>query len=498
MKRYVAIVFPNLLTDWLAIRKPALKEQVFVFTANVRGRVVITAASRAAEAQGIFADTALADAKAIVPEVQVFDDQIGLSEKLLTRICKWSIRFTPIVAIDLPNGLLLDASGCTHLWGGEKGYLQMILKRLRESGYHCRAALADTIGTAWAIARYGKASSIISPNQQYNALLNLPPSALRVDQLIIQRLHKLGLTQIGKFIQMPRSVLRRRFGEELLLKLGQALGTEEEAIKPLVVVLPYEERLPCLEPIRTKPAIEMAITKLLEMLCLRLSQEGLGIRSATLKGYRIDGRLTQVQIGTNQPSHHIAHLFKLFELKVATIEPALGIELFVLTASKVEPVEQHQEKLWAGKPGLADQSLAQLLDRLAGKIGPQAIRRYLPQAHHWPERSLRPALSLDEQTEAYWQNANPRPMEMLNRPELVQVTAPIPDYPPMNFRYKDELHLVKKADGPERIEREWWLEKGEHRDYYVLEDEKGRRYWVFRSGHYHEEKSQWFLHGFFA
>ena len=164
----------------------------------------------------------------------------------------------------------------------------------------------------------------------------------------------------------------------------------------------------------------------------------------------------------------------------------------------MEAVVIHQEKLWSGKPGLADQGLAQLLDRLAGKIGPQAIRRYLPAAHYWPERSLRPAISLEEQAETYWQNTNPRPIEMLSRPEPVQVTAPIPGYPPMNFRYKDELHLVKKADGPERIEREWWLEKGEHRDYYILEDEKGRRYWVFRSGHCNEQRSEWFLHGFFA
>jgi len=498
MKRYVAIWFPNLLTDWLAIRKPELKAQVFVFTLPVHGRVIITAASVAAEQQGIVAGKVLADAKAIVPDVQVFDEQAELAKKLLCRIGKWCIRFTPIVGLDLPNGLFLDVSGCTHLWGGEKGYLQSLLKRLREAGYHCRAAIADTMGTAWAIARYGTVTPLIAPNQQYNALLALPPMALRLEEATVQRLHKLGLDKIGKFIQMPRSVLRRRFGEALLLKLGQALGAEEEAITPLVLVPAYEERLPCLEPIRTKTAIEIAITKLLELLCLRLSTEGLGLRHAVLKGYRLDGKLTQVQIGTNQPSHLVPHLFKLFELKVASIAPGLGIELLVLTATKVEPVLIHQEKLWNGKPGLEDQSLAQLLDRLAGKIGPQAIRRYLPQAQYWPERSLRPAVSLNEQSEAIWQSANPRPIELLNKPEPIQVTAPIPDYPPLNFRYQDELHLIKKADGPERIEREWWLERGEHRDYYVLEDEKGNRYWVFRSGHYQERNSRWFIHGFFA
>jgi protein ImuB len=69
----------------------------------------------------------------------------------------------------------------------------------------------------------------------------------------------------------------------------------------------------------------------------------------------------------------------------------------------------------------------------------------------------------------------------------------------MLFRYKGRLHQINKADGPERIEREWWLEEGEYRDYYQVEDAEGRRYWIFRAGDYAEKKSiQWFLCGFFA
>ncbi|TDG36513.1 DNA polymerase Y family protein [Pedobacter changchengzhani] len=498
MKRMVSIWFPNLLSDWLATRKPELKGEVFVFTKPERGRIIVTASSKEAEKQGIFCGAILADAKAIVPNIQCFDDEANLNKKLLTRIAKWAIRYSPFVAIDLPEGIILDSSGCSHLWGGEEKYLQHILAKLNESGYGCRAALSDTIGTSWAIARFGKKLPIIAPNEQYNALLNLPPIALRLETNSYQRLYKLGLDKIGKFIQMPRSVLRRRFGEGMLLKLAQALGTEEETVKPIIIIQPYEERLACLEPIRTKTAIEIAIEKLLENLCNRLASDGLGMRSAELKGYRLDGKVTLTKIGTNQPSHNIKHLFKLFQLRIDQIEPALGIELFMLTAIKTEAMLVQQEKLWGGKPGLADQNIAQLLDRLAGKIGPQAIKRYIPQAHYWPERSLRTAVSLEEKSECSWQKVNPRPMEMLKNPEPVQVTAPIPDYPPMNFRYKDELHLIKKADGPERIEREWWIEKGEHRDYYIVEDEKGRRYWIFRSGHYSEEKSNWFIHGFFA
>jgi protein ImuB len=98
-----------------------------------------------------------------------------------------------------------------------------------------------------------------------------------------------------------------------------------------------------------------------------------------------------------------------------------------------------------------------------------------------------------------WCSDRPRPICLLSKPESIEVTALIPDSPPMLFIYKGKIHQIKKADGPERIEREWWLEKGEHRDYYMVEDDEGKRYWLFRLGHYSDNKShQWFIHGFFA
>ena len=91
-----------------------------------------------------------------------------------------------------------------------------------------------------------------------------------------------------------------------------------------------------------------------------------------------------------------------------------------------------------------------------------------------------------------------RPLQLLAIPEKIEVTAPIPDYPPMLFRHKGKLHTIIKADGPERMEQEWWIAGGRHRDYYYVEDEEGKRYWLFRSGHYETDKHRWFIHGFFA
>jgi len=497
-KRYLYIWFPYLLTDWISVKRPAVKNTCFVFTAPIHGRITITSVNAIAQQQGITKGMALADARAVVPDIGVFDEKPDRVKKLLKKLGEWSIRFAPIVAIDGNDGILLETSGCAHLWGGEASYLAAILDKLNILGYTCKGAISCTIGTSWAIARFGKNCLIVPPQKEPEFLLQLPPQALRLEVIVVERLQKLGLNTINKFIQMPKSVLRRRFGSGILLRLGQALGTEDETITPIVVVPPYEERLSCLEPIRTAPGIEIAIKKLLEMLCSRLNTEGLGVRNALLKCYRVDGKIVKAEIGTSRSTSKTEHLLKLFALKIPGIEPKLGIELFTLEATKVELVNLFQEKLWNGSPGLQDKNLAELLDRIAGKLPGASIRRYLPQAHYWPERSIRPSISLAEPSQMQWRNDRPRPIQLLNKPEAIDVTAPIPDYPPMNFRYKGKLHLVNKADGPERIEREWWIDSGEHRDYYIIEDEKGKRYWLFRSGHYGQESTQWFIHGFFA
>ncbi len=499
-KRFVSIWFRHLLTDWQTRRQPELKTQPFVFAVKDHGRMIITATNALAEEHDIAPGNAVADAKAIVPDLISFDDIPGKTDKLLAALGEWCIRYSPFIAADAPDGLLMDASGCAHLWGGELEYVKEICGRLGAIGYDVRAAMADTPGAAWAMARYGQGSLIVPPGLQYEALLPLPPSGLRLEQATLQKLVKLGLYQIKSFINMPRSVLRRRFGYELIDRLAQALGNEEETILPMHPVMPYVERLPCPEPIRTATGIEIAIKRLLDALCERLRTEGNGLRTAILKSYRIDGKLLQTSVATNRATHHVDHIYKLFELKIATIEPALGIELFVLDAPKVEEVVTEQETLWTSEAcGLEDIELAELLDRIAGKLGWGGIRRYLPQEHYWPERAIKQAVSIAEALQTEWRVNKPRPVELLPEPEPIQVSSVLPDYPPMLFIHKGELHKIARADGPERIEREWWLDAGEHRDYYVVEDAHGQRFWLFRSGHYQGTQTmQWFLHGYFA
>ncbi|WP_439559027.1 Y-family DNA polymerase [Dyadobacter sp.] len=499
MKRYVAIWFRHLLTDRMLRSQPELAGKAFVLSMKVRNRVQVMAASRQAEKLGIEKGMVLADARAVLPELLVMDYKPDDDQKLLFALAEWMIRYSPLVAVDGQDGLILDATGCAHLWGGEAGYLKDMATRLKNLGYDVKTAMADTIGVAWAIARYSNAFPIIKPTQQLNAILNLPPGALRFEMHVVEKMYKLGLTRVRSFISMPRPVLRRRFGQTTLDQIDQALGHIQEAFQPVVPVDPYQERLPSLEPIRTAKGIEIALEKLLEKLCKRLVADKVGVRQALLKCFRIDGEMEKISIGTNAPSCSASHLFKLFDQKINEIEPDLGIELFVLEATTVEPLFDTQEQLWNIGAGSNMVLVAELLDRLVARAGNDIVHRYLPAEHYWPERSIVDAPSLSAKPATEWRSDLIRPMQMLAVPEKIQVTAPVPDYPPMLFQYKGAVHKIRRADGPDRVEQEWWLSKGLHRDYYSLEDEEGRRYWVFRLGHYEEGKDpEWFIHGFFA
>jgi protein ImuB len=498
-KRFVTIWFRHLKTDWFSVHQPSLSSIPFVLSVPDHGRKVITAVNEWALIKGIEPGMVVADARAIFPSLEVLDDDPALSEKLLKVISEWCIRYTDIVAADPPDGIIMDVTGCAHLWGGESKYISDIYQKLKNRGYKIRATLADSIGTAWAVAHYGDNLAIVEIGKNLESLLSLTPSALRLELNITDRLHKLGLHQIRHFINMPRSALRRRFGKELILRLDQALGNEEEPIISIQPIEPWRERLPCLEPIVTATGIEIALQRLLDTICVRMEQEGMGFRKAVFTGFRIDGKMEKIEIGTHRATHNAKHLYKLFEDKISTIEPGPGIELFMIEALKAEITSPHQEKLWDTICGLKDPGLSEMMDRLTNRFGNAPIRRFLPSEHYLPEKSFKESVSLDETSGTPWMTGRPRPLQILSKPERIEVTAPIPDYPPMLFRYLGKLHKIKKADGPERIEQEWWIQDGPHRDYYAVEDEEGQRYWLFRSGHYQEnEKPKWFIHGFFA
>ncbi|MCH5720731.1 Y-family DNA polymerase [Niabella hibiscisoli] len=181
-KRYAAIWFPCLLANRKVRQDPALAHTDFVIAAPAHGKMVVKAISPGARAKGIRTDMVVADCKTILPELEVFKWEENSAHQLLKTLGEWCIRFSPVVAIDLPDGLLIETTGCTHLWGGEEAYLQDIVQKFSRMGYQVRVAIAGTIGTAWGIARHSTSTFIVPPQQEKMALQSLPSAALRLEE----------------------------------------------------------------------------------------------------------------------------------------------------------------------------------------------------------------------------------------------------------------------------------------------------------------------------
>jgi len=498
-KRFVSIWFKYLLTDREAIRHHSLREVSVAFTEPDRGRMLVMAMNVHAEQCGVKPGMAAADARVIAPGIRLFDSKPGRNITFLKGLAEWCLRYTPLVMVDPPDGLLLDVTGCTHLKGGEAEFLKDLVSRLRTIGYTVRPGMADTIGCAWAVARCAGTGLIVPPGGQRNALMPLPPASLRLGDDILVKLNQLGFYQVGSFIHLPKSVLKRRFGGNMVLRLYQALGQEAEFLLPLKEPVPYSERIALLEPVRTRPAIENAVHTVIDQLCKRLYGEGLGLRSATLTYLRIDGKSFQLIIGTNHPSQRTDHIFKLFALQFDQIAPALGIELFIIDAIQTEPASDKQSLIWNGKPAADSEQVAELLDNVGARVGNVNIHRYLPQEHHLPERAAAPTANLSDIPESDWPEDLTRPMQLLAPPEPIEAMALTPDYAPRQFIYRGQRHIIVNADGPERISHEWWVEDGGYRDYYVAEDEEGMRYWLFGTPNdLSGQTRRWFIHGYFA
>jgi protein ImuB len=496
MPRFVVIHLRYFKTDWHACRQPALATLPFVLYNFQRGKMVVTAANQAAEAYGIAQGSLVADAKALQPQLRCIEETPNFFAPKLAAFAAWCIGYAPVVALQAPLGVVLDATGCAHLWGGEQAYLRHLSQRLLGLGYSSSMAIADTIGAAWALAHFKTGITITPSCQQASALATLPPAALRLEAATAERLHKLGFNTIQQLLQIPASALNRRFGAPLLRQIQLALGYINEHINPVDPPPQYQERLPCLEPISTAKGIGMALQRLLNTLCKRLSDAQTGLRTAIFKGFRIDGAVETIALRVTVATNNPAHLQRLFELKIPGMMPAGGIELFTIEAQDLGPAKAEQGLIWHKIGELTHPDTTALVDQLATKIGFNRIARYLPQAFFIPEMAQKNGPNLDQNPEMEWPNGGNRPVLLLPKPKPIAASGAAPQSAPTLFNIDQHTHRVVKSDGPERLCTPWWRAEAQQRDYYHVEDENGSRYWLFKQSCPRGE--QWFLHGYCA
>ena len=501
------------------------------------GTVRLAAVTLAAGKAGLFPGQTLADARALSPDVTVLDHDPDGDMTALDMLADWCGRYTPWTAASglEPGGaagLWLDVSGCAHLFGGEAALLADLTGRLARVGYTARAGLADTTGAAWAAARFGtpaKASEVImAPGKHPEILARMPVAALRLPPDTLDSFERLGLRRIADLAALPRAGLARRFGELPGRRLDQAFGRVDEPISPRAPAPVWRLRTAFPEALGREEDIAAAVRSLAEALCNRMARAERGARRLELCLYRVGGRVDTVEAGTSRASRDPEHLMRLLKEQLDRLpEPpsaapdALSaaaeamVETLTLAATVTEPLKMAQTGLAGGREH-DPAALERLVDRLSGRLGADNVRRFEARDTHLPERlqASAPALSGRGGTiRGNWRAGQPRPPRLLSRPEEIEAVAPVPDDPPVMFRWRGHLHRLTRAEGPERIAPEWWRNPAstggtavlddETRDYYRVEDDTGRRFWLYRAGLYDNDRPadrppRWYLHGFFG
>ncbi|SDD65458.1 protein ImuB [Kordiimonas lacus] len=491
-------------------------ESPLVLTETENQTQKLYAVCPAAASIGLAPGMTLAEARAIKPDIEVRQANRESDAESLESLARWLVRYSPLVALDGPDGILLDVTGCPHLFGGERAMMDDIQRRLESAGMCARLAMAENQAAAWALAHFRPGTISRDAADTRAQLAPLPAAALRLDSASVQTLARLGLKTAGSLFDLPRPALARRFRgkpskmvADLLTRLDMAIAGREAPISPLEALPSWQVRQAFAEPVLHTETVEIACRQLLEELTGALARAEHGLSRLGLHAFRVDGSVQQITIGTNRPSRDAGHLMRLLAEKIPLLEADFGFDLLILKAYETERLAPAQ---LTSSRDREDQTASEVLDRLSTRLGPGTVRRLKHRRSHLPERmqSFMPVGADASDWESLPDDLPDRPLRLLCRPEAIDVLAEVPEGAPKRFRWRRMEHRVVRAAGPERIAPEWWLcEEDRTRDYYKVEVSSGARFWLFRYGLYlvpgpgaHQaeparEVPDWYLHGFF-
>ncbi len=487
----------------------------FSLITSAQGGIRVVAMSQAAREAGVQKNQLLPNAKSLCPALRVFEYDPAGDEAELKELTLWAIRYSPWVAANPPDGIMMDISGCAHLLGGEENMVRDIRTRLNAFGFSAAICIADTIGAAWADSRFGSNSAEIIDGT--DALKRLPTAALRIEADTVEQLKKVGLKTIGTIINKPRAPLAARYGKTLTDRLDQLTGKKPESLNPIKEPPEYLVQESFVEPVLLLDQITISLENLAVTMTKKLEDEGLGARRFCLSLYRMDGDVRNIEVRTSCLSHNADHITRLMGEKLDRLsenyDTGFGIELITLGAYFTEVTNHAQISLDGKKDSGSLRDFQALIDRYVNRLGFENVGKFIPRESHIPERSeeLIP-ISAEEKNPKDWPTFLKdlqggthlgRPILLLPRPEPITAIAEVPDGPPVRFEWRRLKYRIIRAEGPERLAPEWWqpadIAREPTRDYFRVEDTDGGRFWLFRRGLYEQEENpKWFMHGFFA
>ncbi|MCZ8317078.1 DNA polymerase Y family protein [Phreatobacter sp.] len=515
-RRYLAVWLPFLPSErlrrlWSRNPSPsaAPAEAPLVLVERIAGAMRLAAVDPMARELGLVPGQKLADARACVPQLAAIDHDPVADQNLLERLADAADRYTPLVALNAPDGLTLDVTGCAHLFGGEAALCRDLLERMRGAGFTARAALAGTPEAAAALARHGR-PGIVPPGGEAEAVARLPVGALGIDASTALALTRAGLKTIGDLASRPSDLLVARFGAGLATRLRRVCGHEDARLTPRRAVAACMVERRFAEPVARREDLTGALSLVLGKAAASLEQRGEGGRLFEASFFRTDGVVRRIAVETGEATRDTAAVSRLFTERMHLLDdptdPGFGFDLLRLAVPRTEVLAARQV-LIDGR-GEAERETTALVDHLVARFGRSNVLRFLDRPSHIPERAevMVPAIAVGGGS---YRSAGPaaarplaRPLQLFDPPQPIETLAEVPDGPPASFHWRRTTFQIIRAEGPERIAGEWWRD-GEDmltRDYYGLEDREGRRFWVFRQGLYGRETAspRWFIHGLFA
>lgn len=437
----------------------------------------------------------LADARAICPDLTTRPADLSREAAALASLRRWASRYAPMVAADGADGLLADISGVPHLFGGEAELRADLHARLERVGLAVTSAIAGTRGGAHALARHG--GGIVPDGRLAEGIGRLPVSALRIDHDTAVALTRVGLSRISDLIPLPRAPLARRFGQDLVLRLDQALGTQSEPVAAAPDTPHFGVRMTLPEPIGLQSDVMAALERLLDQLCAKLALHHKGARRLRLDLRRVDRGEVQVEIGLARAMRDATRIKALFLKGVEEIEAGFGIDAMRLVATVTEPLAP--EQIGGGPAIRHEDALADLISRLGNRLGFDRVQRLLPAESKIPERSfLVTAAAYSEPKAPPKRRGPPRPIRLFPPEPVLMAATPASGHPPASFRWRRMRFSTLRAAGPERITPEWWFDdpawRSGLRDYWRIETREGPRLWLFHT----PQHPSWWAQGEFV
>jgi len=513
-RRYLALWLPFLPTDRLKrpiSRQPdaGSPEQPVVLVGREHNALKLVDCDPRAIALGLTRGLTLADARARIPALLALPAQPEADCAFLDRLAAYCDRFTPLVALDPPHGLMLDITGCAHLFGGEAALMALIGRRMAAAGLGHRAAIAGTPEAAHALSRFGR-GGVTAPGEDEAAIRPLPIAALVLPAEAVIALSRAGLKTVSDLAERPSATLSARFGEALVARLRRTLGHEDVRITPLRPLPDCVVERHFAEPLLDTAGLTEVVARLIAEAARVLARRGAGGRVFDVALFRSDGAVRRLALETSRPCRDAGIILRLWRERVETLadplDPGFGFDAVKLVIPVCEPMAETQGHL--DRRMVEDDEVAALVDRLVTRFGRDRVLRFAARDSHDPRRQGRMvAAGATSHPVTAWpapQHGEPpaRPLHLFDPPQTVETMSEVPDGPPMRFRWRRVLHEVARAEGPERIAPEWWRDGSSEpmRDYYRVEDAQGRRFWLFRAGLHEDSAPQprWFLHGLFA